>query len=58
MKMFFKKYWYKFTDRKKYQDYKFSQIIKKETENFKNNLEKYINDIQQEHDSTSKLLIY
>ena len=55
MKMFFKKYWYKFTDRKKYQDYKFSQIIKKETENFKNNLEKYINGIQQKIKTKNQL---
>ncbi len=42
----FKKYWYKFTNRKKYQIYR-NQIIKdKELKDFKNNLEKYLNEVQ------------
>lgn len=51
----FKKYWYKFTDKKKYQDYKVSQTVKKEIENFKKNSEKYINGIQEKIKNKNEL---
>ena len=55
MKISFKKYWYKFTDKKKYQDYKVSQTVKKEIENFKKNSEKYINGIQEKIKNKNEL---
>ena len=42
----FKKYWYKFTNKKKYQVYRNQLIKDKELKDFKNNLEKYLDEVQ------------
>ena len=47
MKIFIKKYWLKFTNKKKYQEYKSSLNLKNEIENYKKNLEGYIKKIQE-----------
>ena len=45
-----KKYWYRITDKKKYQIYRNKINKEKELKSFKENLEKYINDVQKKLD--------
>ena len=50
-----KKYWYRITDKKKYQIYRNKINKEKELKSFKENLEKYINDVQKKIGSKKTL---